>query len=310
LTGCGRGADPAAATEKAGPVALRIPEVPAREPIDTARLNGNVFDSICRIGNPFAVVGWDLDPNTRFLYFAGPFSGSDDGLPHPYLYMAIPAVDRARITTTLYLDRLDEAELRRRAQPHELRRFEMVHIAGLPADVDEIRRQLGEPSHSRELESGHTRLIFEREVCLGDKRLVGVYIDVDDDRLVAAKGIDHPDRLRWIASGGRPPPPDRSPTYYHDWEPREGSAQEAALAFALSLVPGEGSTIDTSTLTYQTTRYELDLAEVAIVFTSSTGQRADLAMELRAEGKKRWRVSDWRLSPPLAIGGVERDTPH
>ncbi len=320
LVGCGREAVSVGAAG-AEPVEFRMPVIPARAPIETARLNGNVFDSICHIGNPFAVVGWDEDAQTRFLYFVGPFIGAGDGLTHPYLYMAIPAPDRARMTTTLYLDHLDEMELRKQAKPGELRRFLVPHIVGLPVDPKEIRRQLGEPAHTRKLDSGLTRLIFEREVCLNDKRLVGVYIDVDGDRLVAAKGIDHPDRLKRIVSAGRPPQPDHSPTYYLDWKPREGTAQSVALAFVYALegrdsegararlwqpdspphaledfakVFADGSTIDTSTLTYQTTRYELDLAEVAIDFASSSGRTFHGTIELRDAGDKRWLVSDWR----------------
>ena len=323
LAGCSREAVPVGAAD-AEPVEFRMPVIPARAPIETARLNSNVFDSICHIGNPFAVVGWEADAQTRFLYFVGPFSGAGDGMTHPYLYMAIPAPDRARMTTTLYLDRLDEMELRKHAKPHELRRFLLPHIVGLPADATEIRRQLGEPTHTRKLESGLTRLIFERELCLNDKRLVGIYIDVDDDRLVAAKGVDHPERLKWIVSAGRPPQPDQSPTYDQDWKPREGTAQAAALAFVFSLegrdaegardnlwqpdtpprpledfakVFADGSTIDTNTLTYQTTRYELDLAEVAIAFALSNGRSFHGTIELRDAGNKRWLVSDWRHGP-------------
>jgi hypothetical protein len=320
LAACGREAGSVGAAA-ADPMEFRIPDVPARAPIETARLNSNVFDSICHIGNPFAVVGWDMDAQTRFLYFVGPFNGAGDGLTHPYLYMAIPGPVRETMTTTLYLDDLDEMELRKQAKPSELRRFLLPHIVGLPADATEIRRQLGEPTHTRKLESGLTRLIFEREVCLNDKRLVGVYIDMDDDRLVTAKGVDHPDRMKWIVSAGRPPEPDRWFTFYQDWKPREGTAQEAALAFVFSVdrrdaeaararlwqsylppnsleefakVFADGLTLDTNTLTYQTMRYELDFAEVSISFALSNGRRFLGAFELRDAGSKRWLVTDWR----------------
>lgn len=320
LAGCGREATSVDALD-VEPVEFRIPDVPTRAPIDTARLGSHIFDSICHIGNPFAVVGWDLEPQTRLLFFVGPFSGAGDGLTHPYMYIAIPAPDRARATTELYLDRLDEQELRKHAKPSELRRFQLPHIVGLPADVDETRRQLGEPTHSRKLESGLTRLIFERDVCLNNKRLVGVYLDVDEGRIVAAKGLDHPDKLKWIVSAGRPPQPDQRPTYYQDWNPREGSAQAAALSFVFyfegrdvdgarakllqpdwpthpvddfARVFSDGSTIDPYTFTYQTTRYELDLAEVVIAFALSTGRRFRETIELRDAGDKGWLVSDWR----------------
>jgi hypothetical protein len=319
LAGCGRKDAPVRAAD-VDPVEFSIPAIPARAPLETERLNSNVFDSICHIGNPFAVVGWDLDAHTRFLYFVGPFNGGGDGLAHPYLYMAIPAPDRERMNTTLYLDSLDEPELRKQAKPRELRRFLLPHIVGVPADAAEIRRQLGEPDHTRELESGLTRLIFERDVCLNGKRLVGVYADVDDGRLVAAKGVEHPEKLKWIVSAGRPPKPDRWPTYHRDWPPRERTAQAAALAIVFSLenrnadsaraalwqpdVPlhamedfakvfSDGSTIDTDTLTYQTTHYELDLAEVAVAFVLSNGRSVRDTIELRDAGKNRWLVSDW-----------------
>jgi hypothetical protein len=324
LAGCGREAVPVGADD-GEPVEFRIPAVSARAPIEAARLNSNVFDSICHIGNPFAVVGWDADAQTRFLYFVGPFNGAGDGLTHPYLYMAIPAPDRATMTTTLYLDHLDEVELRKHAKPDELPRFLLPHIVGLPADPKQTRRELGEPTLTRKLKSGLTRLIFEREVCLNDKRLVGVYIDVDGDRLVAAKGVDHPDRLKWIVSAGRPPQPDQSPTSYQDWKPREDTAQAAALAFIFFLegrdaegaraklwqpdspphpledfakVFADGSTIDITTLTYQTTRYELDFAEVVIEFGLSNGRHFHGTIELRDAGNKRWLVSDWRHADP------------
>ena len=336
LAGCGR-LTPSVGAADTAPVEFSIPSVPARAPIETARLNSNVFDSNCRIGNPFAVVGWDMDAQTRFLYFVGPFNGAGDGLTHPYLYMAIPAPDRASANTTLYLDHLDEMELRKHAKPHELRRFLLPHIVGLPVDAKEIRRQLGEPAHTHKLESGLTRLIFEREVCLNDKRLVGVYADVDGDRLVAAKGVDHPDKLKWIASSGRPPQPDPLPTYYQDWKPREGSVQAAALDFVFllegrkagardklwqpDLAPhpledfarafADGSTIDTNSLTYQTTRYALDLAEVAIAFVLSNGRHWRHTIELRDAGNKRWLVSDWHHDAnscaPLASCAVEQE---
>jgi hypothetical protein len=320
LAGCSREAESIGATA-ADPVEFTMPVIPARAPIETARLNSNAFDSICHIGNPFAIVGWDLEAQTRFLYFVGPFNGAGDGRVHPYLYMAIAGPDRASVRTELYLDRLDEKEMRKQAKPRELRRFLLPHIVGLPADPKETRRLLGEPTHTRKLKSGLTRLIFEREVCLNEKRLVGVYIDVDDDRLVAAKGVDQPDKLKWIVSGGRPPQPDPLPTYEQDWDPRDGTAQAAALAFMYSFekrnaegaraklwqpdspphpledfskVFADGPTIDMSTLTYQTTRYELDLAEVAIAFKLSDGHSFRSTIELREAGDKRWLVSDWR----------------
>jgi hypothetical protein len=328
------------------PAELTIPPITARKPIDTSRLNSNVFDGICHIGNPFAVVGWDNDAQTRFLYFVGPFTGAGDGATHPYMYMAIPAPGRATINTTLYLDRLDQAELRRHAKPSELDRFQLPHIVGLPVDADETRRQLGEPAVARKLESGRERLIFARDVCLRGQRLAGLYIDVDGDRLVAAKGIEHPDRLNWLLSAGRPPQPDQTPIYYQDWKPREGTAQAAAVTFMLFLEAADlegahtrlwqsdsaarpleslaqsfagGATIDTSTLTYQTRRYGLDHAEVEIAFVLSTGRSQRHWIELRTGEDERWLVSDWRagaeqglVAPAAQAAGslsVERPDP-
>jgi hypothetical protein len=320
LAGCGRENASVGASE-AEPQEFEIPAVPARAPIETARLGSNVFESICHIGNPFAIVGWDADSQTRFLYFVGPFYGAGDGLTHPYMYLAIPAPDRASVNTTLYMDRLDEPEFRKHAKPGELRRFLLPHIVGLPTDPEEIRQQLGEPRHTRKLKSGLTRLIFERDVCLNGKRLVGVYADLRDDQLVSAKGVDHPDRLRWIISAGRPPQPDPTPTYYQDWKPREGSAQAAALAFMFEIesrnaesaramlwqpdspphpledfapVFTDGQTIDTNTLTYQTMRYELDLAEVVVAFRLSSGRGFRSTIELREASDRRWLIGDWR----------------
>jgi hypothetical protein len=329
LTGIGLSScHPPPPTENAAAQVTAPPPVPARPAIETRSLGRNIYENICRIGNPFAVAGWDVDSQTRFVYFVGPFVDAEDRQTYPYLYMSIAGPERATLQTTLYLDSLTAADLESYAKPGELQRFLLPHIAAADGDSKNNERQVGEPTHTRKLASGRTRLIHDRYLCFNGKRLAGMYFDVADGKVVKAKGVDHPERMKWIVSGNVPPEPDSQPTYYVDWQPRKDSAQATALALVFSLenrdevgargylstvdapsrplaefarVFPAGVAIDSDTLTYRTTRYDLDRAEVTVAYKLANGRSTRAHFQLREEGDDTWRISDWQLdstSPP------------
>ncbi|MGH8178015.1 MAG: hypothetical protein ACREV5_17310 [Steroidobacter sp.] len=294
-----------------------------RAPIETRSLGKNIYENICRIGDPFAVKGWELDPETRFVYFVGPFvNAAADQQTYPYLYMSIAGPKRETLQTTLHLDSLNADDLQPYAKADELQQFLLPHIAALDADPQKNERRLGKPTHIRELDSGRTRLIYDRYLCFNGKRLAGMYFDVADGEVVKAKGVDHPERMKWIVSGNVPPEADSQATYYLDWQPRNGSAQQAALALIFRLENADEagareylSTIDapprpldelartfpagvavhSDTLTYRTTRYGLDRAEVTVAYELENGQRTRAHFQLREDGEDDWRIIDWRI---------------
>jgi hypothetical protein len=318
---CLCGCDPAP-TGKSTAGWVTVPPVPDRAPMETRSLGNNIYENICRIGNPFAVTGWELDPETRLVYFVGPFIDAEDQPAYPYLYMSIGGPERETLHTTQYLNSLNAEDLQPYVKPDELQRFLLPHIAAVDIEPKRNERQLGEPTHTRQLDSGHTRLIYSRYVCFSGKRLAGMYFDVADGDLVKAKGVDDPERMKWIISGNVPPEPDSRATYYRDWQPRNDSAQAIALALVFRLGNGDevgagkylstvevplrplkeyarmfpaGVAIDSDTLTYRTTRYDLDRAEVTVAYSLANGQRTRTHFQLRKEADLDWRISDLRL---------------
>lgn len=143
--------------------------------------------------------------------------------------------------------------------------------------------------------------------------------------VVSAKGIEHPESMKWIVSGGRPPVPEEHATYYDDWKPLSGSPQDMALQFLYNIERGDqasakellhktdvpewleeeftrplppDSTIDHSTLTYQTTDYELDRAEVTLAFVldSDTPNATQVkAHTLVRKNEDEWKISNWKM---------------
>lgn len=214
--------------------------VPDRAPIEMISLSRNIYESICILGNPLMVQGWSLNPDTRFIYFAGPFimSANKPGSEtYPYLYRSIDSLSRQRVNTTMRLRSIEEPE---RTKPDELQQFLLPHLSGVDANPREIKRLLGEPDVTRKLKkSGRTQIIYDKRICFGEKLMVGMYLDIANGVVVKAKGIAHPERLKWVISGNRPPAPDTEPTYYLDQKPLKDSPQAILMWFIMNRESGD-----------------------------------------------------------------------
>jgi len=296
-----------------------VPDVDGRPTIMVRPFASNIYDAICKLGHPFMVAGWDMDEYTRFLYFAGPFDdrpNDPDSPVYKYQYISIPGVDRTRTTTTLYMDsvNVDPADIHH----DELERFLVPRITGIPDRPDQARSILGEPAAVRELSSGRTRMIFHRYLCMGDKSLAGMYLDIEDGVVVKAKGVEHPERMKWVVSGGRPPPPDPEPTYYTDMYLREPDAQGALFYFVrarengdaekaakylatgyfpfpelverITADPHPDGTLEFTTATYQALKYQLDAMEIKVTYRLDTGLKIVAVYEMRLRDEE-WKVS-------------------
>lgn len=325
VAGCGQSESPAnepgntagqGTTSAVSPTPIP-PPVPQRTALDLSKFSNNIYKNICRIGRPFLVKGWELDPDTRFVYFTGPFIGSaDDTDPKPYLYMSIPAPERQWINTTLLLRSIDREPAQEK--PGELQKFQLPTLASVNADPARIERRFGKPDVTRTLKkSGRTRVIYNRRVCFKDKLLAGMYFDIEDGAVVKAEGVEHPERMKWVMSGNHSPPPDTQPTFYLDQEPLADSPQAILVGFIIrresgseasarelisshEMAPSEiekiikdsqpGKDIDYDTLTYQTTHYELDEVDVTVRYRLENGRGIVASHQLRKE-KDGWRVS-------------------
>lgn len=298
-----------------GTVDRGLPPLPTRPPIESGLLPNDIYTAVCRIGPPVLIRGWTADTDTRFLYFQGPFSTG-----HDYLSLTIPGPDRRWISGRRWLDR-DSIDVESQV-PAELARFQLTRVETIQPNIHLVRQDLGDPVLVRDVGAGRQRYIFDRKMCLGDQLLEGMYLDVERELVVKARGIEHPQELKWILSDGRPPAPDSEPTHYLDAAPEVGSPQSVALAFirrresqdpeaamALAwkdkLLPASpspmflptrpGARIDDRTLTYQTIRYGHDLARITVRYEvyedrESTQAVAD-ALVLRKRDD-RWLVVD------------------
>ncbi len=318
--------DQAAETPGSGPAQTTVqaldvlPAPPEREAFEFKWLPGDVFESVCRLGHPVAVLGWDLDPETRFVYFAGPFvedKNAEDSLVSEYIYKAIQGPERRSVSTSLMLN-ADSVDLTRQ-KPDELQRYTIPRLTAVGSNISENIALLGEPTVVHERKSAsQQRYVFARKFCLGEQLLEGIYLDVDDGQVVKAKGVEHPERLKWLLSRNRPPEPDAKATYYLDVSPLEGSPQAAAVAFIETRERGDevrtrrrvweeqslpdridalvkptrpGARIDHAELRYQTTRYSLDEVEVVVRYAMYTN--LDDARPAEAKLVLRKHEGDW-----------------
>jgi hypothetical protein len=203
-------------------------------------------------------------------------------------------------------------------QHEELSHFQIPHIQGIPVRQAEAMKILGEPAAERELSSGRTRMVFDGHMCVGEQYIPGMYIDVENGHIVKAKGIKHPEKLKWVLSGGRPPTPDTEPTYYTDMYMRTPDAQVTLLVFLELREEGdkEGASehlasgyfpfpnqvdeitedphpqgkLEFDTATYQTLRYSLDEMKIRTTYQLDTGIQVKAIYNMRLQ-EGRWGVS-------------------
>ncbi|MDH5325480.1 MAG: hypothetical protein OEZ68_12400 [Gammaproteobacteria bacterium] len=298
---------------------LSVPKVPDQPPKNTAYLPNNIYEVVCKLGHPFMVKSWDLDPDTRFVYFVGPFTSKpDESNPtvYNYMYISIPGINRTRSQTTLFMESVDAEPTE--VQHEELSRFLIPRIQGIPDRLAEVKKTLGEAAAERELSSGRTRMVFDGHMCVGEQYLAGMYIDVENGQIVKAKGVEHPEKLKWVLSGGRSPLPDTEPTYYTDMYMRtpdaqsrlliflelrekgdkEGASEHLALGYfpfpnlvdEITVDPHPQGKLEFDTATYQTLRYSLEEMEIRTTYQLDTGVHVKAIYKMRLQDE-RWGVS-------------------
>ena len=309
-------AEAVAATAAPEATITGLPPPPQRAALDSRYLPGDIYEAICRLGNPVLVRGGEREPGTRLVYFAGPFRLGVNSRTWDYLHMSLDGPGRRQVTTTTRMSRFDISTSN--AKPAELKGYQLAHMQALEPDINLVQEKFGWPALVRDLPSGEQRYIFDRKICLGQQLLDGMYLDVVDGQVVEARGIEHPLELKWVLSDGRPPGPDAAPTWGIDIEPAEASPQAAAVEFVRrreNLGPAAarellwqdqmqqgdmrvmiqpsltGAQLDEFELNYQTTSYGLDETHVTVRF--QVYDTADVRFPVEDRIVLRRRGEDW-----------------
>ena len=225
--------EPAAGPPPVAEILSELPDLSGHTPVPAPRALGkNIFDTVCKLGPPIMVKGWDLDADTRFLYFTGPFlleGPEGEDVRYDYFYKSISGPQRSSVNTTLYL-KAHEMDLDNQIAG-ELSRYNIPKFQGVDENPRKAKALLGEPSAVRELkQSGRERWFYDRPICLGEQLLPGLYLTIAEGRVTEVKGVTHPEDMKWRISGGRPPPPDSAPIYVTDLDPKVDSPQAVAVA--------------------------------------------------------------------------------
>jgi hypothetical protein len=320
LSGCGSDpgdSNPGIASGTVG-TTISLPAPTSDKPIDARHLPNDIYKAVCRLGSPVLVHGSPADSASRTLYFAGPFSQGNGAGHWEYLSLSIEGPERRWVSE---IRRMDHSQLKvGTPRPQELERFKLRRIEEIRPNIHLVRQDLGDPVLIRDIQGGQQRYIFDRKFCMGEQLLEGMYLDVERERVVKARGIEHPNELAWILSGGRPPGPDPEPVRYLDVRPADGSPQSVALAFvrrremqdpesARSLVWEEsllsgnlasmldptrpGARLDDHALSYQTSLYGHDETHVSIRYQVYTGPEDSVPVEDWLVLRK--RAEEWKV---------------
>lgn len=324
LCGCGGDETPgdAAATSAQGDIdrAASQPELQVAAPAESGYLPNDIYQLVCRLGHPEAA---EVMPGgERLLHFRGPFGAGDDPGLRDYLTVAVAGPER-RWVSSMRWSNAGELDVNA-PRPGELSRYRLPRIEGVEPSINLVRIQVGDPTLVRDVDRGRQRYIFDRKLCMNGQLLEGLYLDVEREQVVKARGVEHPLEMKWVLSGGRAPGPDPAPIHYVDVHPAVGSPQSVALAFVRrreaqdpeaasqlvwqdeqlhSIPPGlliptrPGARIDDLSLTYQTTGYGHDETRVTVrvALEDGDGNRFPAADDivLRKRGEL-WLVVDSR----------------
>ena len=296
-----------------------VPTEP-REPIDWRFLPKDIYERVCRLGHPVLVSDWDLTPETRFVYFEGPFIESADDEnreTYPYMYSAIESMESGRVTTSMLLQSIDEYS--GKVIPEDLSALKIPIIRnGLPDDPAKLPALLGEPDVEQSISKRTvSRLIYQKRLCFGDRLLAGLYVDISDGAIIRAKGIETDVEVDRLIRREVLPDPDPEPMRYVDEKPLQGSGQETFVEFILARESGDqaaalaffsdsqtndwirneataqsepGIGISLESFTYQTTKYEWGAIEMRAVYYLKNGSLMDSQHRLREEPDGSWRL--------------------
>ncbi len=271
------------------------------EPVKTVLLPDNIYEMICRIGQPVLVSGWDLDPNTRFVFFEGQFLVGSEAEPVRYFYTNLkhPSDSDSYNATVVS----DLTEYQDRIDPETTQRLQIPMLKGFPDRIEPLHDLLGEPT-SQYLKNGLQRLVYDQTMCIGETLIQGAYVDIDTGQVVNAKGLTTQEDVHLAVNDLRPqrvPPPDDpdpAPIRYDDEPPLEGTAEfqlvelirareqgdrETALSMVSDTVSSDfireslirsmddGSPVRLDSLTYQALEVNHTEVDIEVVYYVTSG---------------------------------------
>ncbi len=286
-------------TKQQAKISYHVPDRPA---FDLNKLPRNIYKTICQLGYPMYVSKWDLD-DTRFLYFKGPFKdySKENNPTFPYIYRAIKSLNAEDVSTTLYLDSLDNYQ--DGIAPSERAQFLIPRFRAVPDRLDKLKKLLGkwDVEHMKS-DPERLRIIYDKKMCVGDKLIIGAYFDIVDNKVVNTSGITKREKLEWVMANRKKPKPDKKPLPYTENIPAEGTAKHAVTQLVLLREAGKKSealaliakaqeseffrneltrqvdpttSIDLNRFTYQATKYTRDSANISVIYYLKNGTLID-----------------------------------
>jgi len=290
---------------------------PQRETIDTIDIPDNIYETVCMLGHPVLVSGWELDSETRFVFFTGPFKVSSDAnsVIYQYTYRSLKSIESEKYSSALLVHSLKEYQAS--ALPEDLKKFQLPILHGIPDKLPKLVKILGQwDVEVAKKNPQRRRLIYDRKMCIGTKLVRGAYFDLVDNRVVKAKGIKTKNKLARLIQNRQIPRPDKQPLRYIDNTPETGSAKDVITKLVLLSEAGKqaeamkllsdqlqsnmirneltrqaekGVSIKLDSLTYQATKYTHDSAYITVKYYLQNGSIIKAKHKLIRESG-RWRV--------------------
>jgi len=293
-------------------------EVPNRPAFERSQIPDNIYKAICMLGHPMFVTKWELDPNTRFLFFKGPFKESKaaDSRVYPYMYRTLSSLDAENVGSTLLIDSLDDYQ--DKIQVNEREQFLLPLLQGVPDRFDKLTKLLGQwdAKHNKK-NPDRSRIVYNKKLCIGNNLAIGAYFDIVDNRIIKAKGITNLNKLLRIMANRKKInlTPDIKPLRYIDHIPGKGSAKYTVTQLILLREAGEqekakelvsnqlqssiknditqkadtNSAIRMESFTYQATKYTSNSAYIAVRYYLQNGSLIKTQHKVILENKI-WRI--------------------
>jgi hypothetical protein len=185
--------DPDEKTEIAPPPSAETKTFKIYEETDFRFLTMEIHELVCRFGPPVEITNWDLDEETRFLIFEGKFLEDRSGEHYPYVVAVVSSIGAERAHNQYLIRSVSELEGERMVE--ELENFNYPVIDAIPGTISGLKDRLGAWSFEYAMNDGKRRLVYDRRMCIDSSPALGAYFDLDNDRVVNAKGVTSEERI-------------------------------------------------------------------------------------------------------------------
>ncbi len=170
--------------------------IPDRAPIDGSTLPDRAMKAVCILGRPILVALLDAKLDSRIVIFPGPVKESwhESAKVFNYAgyYVSHPPNEFADAITLL--DALEE--YRPHAMPEALAHYQLLKIDALPEALPEAVELLGPwDTLIHRANPKRERMVWRRDMCIGDKLIHGLWVEAIDDRIIESRGIADPEKL-------------------------------------------------------------------------------------------------------------------